>query len=1058
MKILFSLFVFLAIPVYADDLSAAWSLSMSCPESGTSSPAASFSGSTGGGFTGSGTCQRIATRFSKFSFTSSSGGTLNSNTVYGLHTGDLIILPPILSTETKPLFMMTPACPVSNKSLNWITAQWHASENHTLNDYHMIGTGTYSTSTGLAVTNSYDVDGSSLYSGSIALAGSCSNGVYTLTGTGNDRIGNVYFNLNGAGSFKAASTKATLFVPVYTISAATDLGSRTFPGLIFNSTSASVSKAVRVTTDAAGTTWTVDPYSNVETGTIEVTWQDTITISAVNSPANGMMRGSVTRVGAGSGTGEIACVMNKGVATRVVCSGETANNNNLPYSLAFAYEGPHIIGQSNGTSEDQYDKGLGSPDNTWVAGGKMFVADGGHNRVLIWNTVPTSNYAPFDVVIGQPDKYSYTANNGGISAARLNGPTFVYSDGTKMYVADTLNNRVLIWNTIPTVTGTAANLVLGQNNMTSSGANAGGISATSLSDPRKVYIFSSRLYVSDTGNSRVLVWTTIPTTNRAAANLVYGPSAMNTTTQADEGKKLGTPYGIYTNGTKLFISDNNAHKILAWNAVPGTNGPTADYVLGQPDLNSYTLNQNGSPNASTLYIPKGIASDGTKFVVADTDNHRILIWNTLPTATNQAADVVLGQPNMTSSTENNGGRAATTLSFPYDVHTDGTKLYVTDTQNHRILIWNTIPTSNQTAANVVVGQPDMNAGSWNGFPTSTTLNLPWGNAAYCNGKVMQAECGTHRVLIWNSIPRNNGTPADVVLGQPNMYEGDPNYGGSITASTLTCANSVQCDGTRVLVADWDNNRVLIWNTIPTTNGQAADVVVGQPNMTSGTGNNGGMSCSRVNGVAQAYSDGTKLYLADYHNHRVLIYNTIPTSNGACADVVLGQNSMSTGNLNQGGSAAAYTMNHPAHVITSGTKLIVSDTDNGRLMIWNTIPTSNNAAANVFVGQSNGTNAGNNFGGVSGASLCWPEGVTVANNKLIIADDCNNRVLVYNTIPTSNGATADVALGQPNLTSNTANNGGITSRTLNNACGVISDGTRLYVTDCNNHRIVTYDIP
>ena len=35
-----------------------------------------------------------------------------------------------------------------------------------------------------------------------------------------------------------------------------------------------------------------------------------------------------------------------------------------------------------------------------------------------------------------------------------------------------------------------------------------------------------------------------------------------------------------------------------------------------------------------------------------------------------------------------------------------------------------------------------------------------------------------------------------------------------------------------MVADTDNNRVLIWNSIPTTNGANADLVLGQDNFTT----------------------------------------------------------------------------------------------------------------------------------------------------------------------------------------------------------------------------------
>jgi len=45
----------------------------------------------------------------------------------------------------------------------------------------------------------------------------------------------------------------------------------------------------------------------------------------------------------------------------------------------------------------------------------------------------------------------------------------------------------------------------------------------------------------------------------------------------------------------------------------------------------------------------------------------------------------------------------------------------------------------------------------------------------------------------------------------------------------------------------------------------------------------------------------------------------------------------------------------------------------------------------------------------------PQGVWIQNGKLYVADTQNNRVLIYNSIPTANGAAADVVLGAPNFT-------------------------------------------
>ena len=46
--------------------------------------------------------------------------------------------------------------------------------------------------------------------------------------------------------------------------------------------------------------------------------------------------------------------------------------------------------------------------------------------------------------------------------------------------------------------------------------------------------------------------------------------------------------------------------------------------------------------------PQGVWIANNKLYVADTQNYRVLIWNSFPTTNNQAPDVVLGQPDFTT--------------------------------------------------------------------------------------------------------------------------------------------------------------------------------------------------------------------------------------------------------------------------------------------------------------------------------------------------------------------------------------------------------------------------
>lgn len=197
--------------LFADTLSEGWTWSVGCPGDGTSFTGGSFSVVSSTGFSGSGTCARTTTEFTQFTFTSSSGGTTNSSVMYGVHTGDWLIVPPTLTTESAPIYLVSSVCPWNNKNLTWIFVQWNSSS-QILQDTYVLGTASYNTSTGVTVTGQYDVTGTPYWEGSVAMPGTCSNGVYTVSGQSSaDLNGTVYFTSDGSGVFKTTPGHATFF-------------------------------------------------------------------------------------------------------------------------------------------------------------------------------------------------------------------------------------------------------------------------------------------------------------------------------------------------------------------------------------------------------------------------------------------------------------------------------------------------------------------------------------------------------------------------------------------------------------------------------------------------------------------------------------------------------------------------------------------------------------------------------------------------------------------------------------------------------------------------------
>jgi hypothetical protein len=372
---------------------------------------------------------------------------------------------------------------------------------------------------------------------------------------------------------------------------------------------------------------------------------------------------------------------------------------------------------------------------------------------------------------------------------------------------------------------------------------------------------------------------------------------------------------------------------------------------------------------------------------------------------NGSASVVVGQASMTGGLRDQGGSVtANGFSEPWDTFYDGTRFFVVDTSNHRVLIYNSLPTSSNASADVVVGQQNMSGHSANqgaGTPSANTLYYP--TSVWSDGtKMLIADQGNHRVLIFESIPTTDNASADHVIGQANMSGWLTNAGGSTSARSLNTPKGIAVTGGKLFIADSNNNRVLIFNNIPVIDYAVADTVVGQLNMTSHSYNQCDCStaaANTLNAPMDVYTDGTKLLISDYNNNRVLIYNSIPTSDNASANHVIGQANMTGTSANQGGGAndSANTLRSPWGIASSAGKLLVADTTNQRVLIYNSIPTSDNASADSIIGKSSFTNS--SIESAAANTLHDPKGIQAYGNKLFVTDAENHRVLVYSLLPT-----------------------------------------------------------
>ena len=363
-------------------------------------------------------------------------------------------------------------------------------------------------------------------------------------------------------------------------------------------------------------------------------------------------------------------------------------------------------------------------------------------------------------------------------------------------------------------------------------------------------------------------------------------------------------------------------------------------------------------------------------------------------------------------------------------------------------------------ATVVVGQPDFTSKDENqgGSVSANGLSYPDG-VLIIGDKLVVSDCSNHRVLIYNQVPTSNGALADVVIGQPNKTSSSANQGlSNPTAYTLNCPGELGTDGTKLFITDYSNARVLIYNQLPTSDNASADVEIGAADMTHVGGNApNAFFFYHPNGVS--YDPGTgKLFIAcGGANNFVYIYNTVPTANNAPANVVVGQPDFAT--KTPGNTAAK--MNSPTSVHVINGKLLVTDTINHRVLIFNSIPTSNGASADLVIGQTNLTNNSDNQGGSTAANtLSYPADLTYNGRYLMVTDDGNNRIVFYEGIPTTNNASAVLVLGQPDLQGNGYNqNGNAASNTIGDPFGgIVLYGSRIILGDSSNNRVLIYYDP
>jgi hypothetical protein len=494
---------------------------------------------------------------------------------------------------------------------------------------------------------------------------------------------------------------------------------------------------------------------------------------------------SVGLFSAGAPGRKIALGIFAAVAAGVTGCGGHSNPDcpNMAIAVGLIGQANYDVGTANtgGESNLTLNQPLGSVAAS-SATGTLYVDDSSNMRVLGYSAIPTGIAGQASFVLGQEafdsdNAWSLTSPSSYVGL-NLPGKAAVSTDGEQFIVADTSNNRVLIWNSMPTSDAATPDIVIGQSNvgpagtlasgaayaansfyagMENTGTNQGGTlpAANTLSNPTSAIIAGSgnskRLIIVDQGNNRVLIWkwstvtaavasATVPQFPNVAADAELGQNATvnvntgatetcsasdpycfttnvaaidaYTSVTATEILAMNTPTDAWSNGDVLYVSDSANNRVLYWPNVPLTNNDLAEYVIGQT---TFGVDAVGS-GSQHMTAPQGIFNDGAYLYVADYGNNRVLVFSGLkaqqngPTAsgvfgqqdfthTAYNDDDQNGQPGDQQNSQTNLNPTFNTLYEPSAVYAINGNLYVTDTGNNRIMVYTSSSYVNGTYTN-----------------------------------------------------------------------------------------------------------------------------------------------------------------------------------------------------------------------------------------------------------------------------------------------------------------------------------------------------------------------
>ncbi len=331
------------------------------------------------------------------------------------------------------------------------------------------------------------------------------------------------------------------------------------------------------------------------------------------------------------------------------------------------------------------------------------------------------------------------------------------------------------------------------------------------------------------------------------------------------------PRSIASDGTRLLLSDGNNNRVLVWNSLPAGNAPP-DFVLGQPDV---WHNAPGTGLHELNWPGQVSVTASGLLVIADSYNDRLLVWTHFPTHSAQPADFAISNAQ---------------LKWPWGVWTDGTRLVATATSVGRVLVWQTVPTANVDPDFVI-------SGSGIGTPRTITSD---GRALIVGDH--NANLTNSGNWFWRAFPTSASNAPDFFATDPF----DPN---------VWMQGAFTTDGRLIMMGA---RTLSIWSAMPATAATAPQLII------TGHAYQGG------DGSAVVIAGG-RTYVLEYNGNRISVYNGIPSTASAVPDFTIGAPDLQTNTLRTN-----YLITNGVPAVANRRLVVASDFER-RLYVWNALP-------------------------------------------------------------------------------------------------------------------------